>query len=229
VAACATRISVLGALLLVSCASPADLAEGATDTASVRCEPSSTWSQPEAVRVQPDGVHLSIDNRTERRMFLYYRIGEDTRPVGEVGAGVSDAVVTAPPVAWDLICVAPNAYPEDDDPWAPLTVVDPDRVWVSDVLDCDRSAASHPDYREDFEGGTPAGVQGDPIDLAREWITGAGFPVVAEDVLEQAGYPEAEPFLVRVVRHGRVVAIGTFQADGEGGWIDRGAEYCEAG
>jgi hypothetical protein len=225
----ATRIAVLGALVAVACASPTNVAQGGTRTASVRCEPEGTWVQPEAVRARPDGVHLSIDNRTERRMFVYARIGEDIRPVAEVDIGSSDEVETAAPGAWGLVCVAVNAYPREQDPWATLQVVDPHRVWVSDILDCDRIAGSHPDYREDFEGGTPEGERGDPLELAREGITGAGFPVLPDDVLERAGYPDAGPLVVRVVRNGRVVAVGTYSADGRGGWIDRGAEYCELG
>ncbi|MBA3737366.1 MAG: hypothetical protein H0W97_02245 [Actinobacteria bacterium] len=70
-------------------------------------------------------------------------------------------------------------------------------------------------------------MEGDPVELSRTSIAGAGFPVRDDDVLERAGYPEAEGVLVRVVRSGRVVAIGRWQQDGRGGWIDRGAEYCE--
>lgn len=220
--------AVLAAMALASCASPADLTRNATDTASVVCEASGTRTQPEAVRANADGIHLSIDNLTERRMFLYYRIGDDIRPVGELRVGSTTAVVTAAPSNWDLVCVAPSAYPDEGDTWAALSVLDPEGVWVSDVLDCDRIAASHPDYREDFEGGTPQGQEGDPIELARDPITGAAFTILADDVLERAGYPAADPVLVRVLRDGRTVAIGSFQPDGHGGWIDRGAEYCEA-
>jgi hypothetical protein len=51
--------------------------------------------------------------------------------------------------------------------------------------------------------------------------------VLEDDVLERAGYPEAESLLVRVIRDGRVVAIGRWQAADDGRWIDRGAEYCD--
>jgi hypothetical protein len=140
---------------------------------------------------------------------------------------VTEAVSTADPGPWSVLCVPRNDYPVEDDPWAALDVVDPDGIWVPDALGCETSTASHPDYREDFEGGTPRGVEGDPVELSRTSITGAGFSVRDDDVLERAGYPEAEGVLVRVVRSGRVVAIGRWQQDGRGGWIDRGAEYCE--
>jgi len=215
------------ALVLAACASPTDLAEGATDVAAVRCEPSETWVQPEAVSVRSDGVHLSIDNRTDRKLFVYTRIAGAIGPLTQVDVGVTDTVSTSRPGSWELLCLAGNAYPTEQSPWVGLEVVDPEGVWVSDVLECDAIAASHPDYPEDLEGGTPAGQTGDPVELSRASISGAGFAVLEEDVLEQAGYPEAESVLVRVVRDGRIVAIGRWQAADDGRWIDRGTEYCE--
>lgn len=162
-------------------------------------------------------------------MTVYVQFDDDIRPMGPVEAGASDGVVAAfPPTTWGLLCLAGDACPDEDAPWADLLVVDPDGVWVSDVLDCDVSTASHPDYVEDFEGVTPQGRQGEPVALARAGIAAAGFPVMTDDVLERAGYLESEPIHVRLVRDGRIMAIGSFQADGKGGWIDRGAEYCEA-
>lgn len=214
--------------VVAACASPLE-STGPTASASIRCDPSGTWAQVEAVRARPDGVHLSIENTAERSMSVYGQVDQDIRPLGPVEAGTSENVVTTmPPTAWRLLCLAGDAYPDQDAPWAELLVVDPDGVWVSDVLDCDVSTASHPDYVEDFEGGTPQGQTGEPESLAREGIAASGFPVLADDVLERAGYPESEPVHVRLVRDGRIMAIGSYHADGEGGWIDRGAEYCEA-
>jgi hypothetical protein len=215
------------ALVLAACASPTDLAEGATDVAAVRCEPSGTWGQPEAVSVRSDGVHLSIDNRTDRKVSVYTRIAGAVGPLTEVDVGVTETVSTSGPGSWELLCLAGNAYPTEQGPWVGLEVVDAEGLWVSDVLGCDVIAASHPDYREDFEGGTPIGRPGDPVDLSRVSITSAGFPVLEDDVLERAGYPEAESVHTRVVRDGRVVAIGRWQAADDGRWIDRGAEYCD--
>jgi len=215
------------ALVLAACASPTDLAEGATDVAAVRCEPSGARVQPEAVSVRSDGVHLSIDNRTDRKQSVYMRIAGAIGPLTEVDVGVTETVSTSGPGSWELLCVAGNAYPTEQSPWVGLEVVDPEGLWVSDVLECDEIAASHPDYREDFDGGTPAGQTGDPVELSRASITAAGFPVLEGDVIERAGYPEAESVHTRVVRDGRVVAIGRWQAADDGRWIDRGAEYCD--
>ena len=215
------------ALALAACASPTDLAEGATDVAAVRCEPSGTWVQAEAVSVRSDGVHLSIDNRTDRKLSVYTRIAGAIGPLTQVDVGVTATVSTSGPGSWEVLCLAGNAYPTEQSPWVGLEVVDPEGLWVSDVLECDEIAASHPDYREDFDGGTPAGQTGDPVELSRASITSAGFPVLEVDVIERAGYPEAESVHTRVVRDGRVVAIGSWQAADDGRWIDRGAEYCD--
>jgi hypothetical protein len=214
-------------LLLAACASPTDVAEEATDVAVVRCEPSGTWVQPAAVSVRSDGVRLSIDNRADRKLSVYTRIAGAIGPLTQVDVGVTDTVSTSRPGSWELLCLAGNAYPTEQSPWVGLEVVDPEGLWVSDVLECDVIAASHPDYAEDFEGGTPAGQTGDPVELSRDSIAGAGFLVLEDDVLERAGYPEAESVHVRVVRDGRVVAIGSWQAADERRWIDRGAEYCD--
>jgi hypothetical protein len=214
-------------LVLTGCGTSDGTEDNATALAEIRCETSATVTQAAPVRVQPDGIHLRIENVTDRAMAVYRQADGDIGPLVEADVGVTDAVSTAAPGPWGVLCVSRNAYPVEDDPWAALEVVDPDGIWVSDVLECETITGSHPDYRADFEGGTPRGVEGDPVEMSRASIAGAGFPVRDDDVLERAGYPEAEGALVRVVRSGSVVAIGRWQQDGRGGWIDRGAEYCE--
>jgi hypothetical protein len=220
--------AVLAALLvLTGCGTSDGTADNATALAEIRCETSATVTRAAPVRVQPDGVHLRVENATDRAVAVYRLADGEIGPLVEADVGVTEAVSTAAPGPWGVLCMPRNDYPVEDDPWAALEVVDPAGTWVPDVLECATITGSHPDYRADFEGGTPRGVEGDPVELSRTSITGAGFPVRDDDVLERAGYPEAEGVLVRVVRSGRVVAIGRWQQDGRGGWIDRGAEYCE--
>jgi hypothetical protein len=214
-------------LVLTGCGTSDGTADNATALAEIRCETSATVTQAAPVGVQPDGVHLRVENVTDRAMAVYRLAAGEIGPLVEADIGVTDAVSTAAPGPWAVLCVSGNRYPVEDDPWAALEVVDPDGIWVPDVLECETITGVHPDYRADFEGGTLRGVEGDPVEMSRASIAGAGFPVQDDDVLERAGYPEAEGALVRVVRSGSIVAIGRWQQDGRGGWIDRGAEYCE--
>jgi hypothetical protein len=222
----ARRAGILLTLVAVACGQAVDPGE-VTDVAQVTCEQNDTRLLTETVRAQPDGVHFRIDGLREGRVSVYYRRGEAVRHLQEVQPGESRSIVTAGPGPWELICVAPSRYPAENDPWVPLRVIDPDHLWVADELDCEHPTGTHPDYREDFEGGTPTGQDGELVELARESIRASAMSVLPGDVLEPAGYPEGPSAQVRLVREGRVVAVARFQADGQGGWIDRGVDYCE--
>ncbi len=220
------RAVLVGVLALPTCARVTGVGEDPAAVAEVTCGADATHVETASVQVQADGVHVEVDNQTERRVYVHYRIGQLERNIQDLDPGTSEAVVTDGPGTWELICSRPNQWPHPDDPREPLEVTDPEGLWVSDLPDCEHPTNSHPDYREGFEGETPSGEEGDPTDLAREDIEGA-FEVRSDDVLEPAGYPEAEGFQVRLVRQGRVLAVAGYQADGQGGWIFRGVDYSE--
>lgn len=221
------RLLLLLPIALAACARVTGSGTSASEVAEVICEPDGTRVATGSVRPRPDGVHLRIDNRRTGPVYVYHRQAGEIGNVQDVGPGVAEAVAEEGPGAWELICVAPNEYPADDGPWVGLEVVDPDGLWVQDRPDCEHPTGTHPDYLEDFEGGTPPGVVGDPVELAREDIPAQAIEVLPRDVLERAGYPEALPRLVRLVRDGRVLAVQRYASDGAGGWIDRGVDYCE--
>jgi hypothetical protein len=216
-----------GIILLPACGEPARTSGTAASTAEVACEDGATRVVTPVVRAQVDGVHVDVDNRTGAEVYVYRRIDSDVGNLGAAAPGTTRAVSLDGPGSWEVICTRPNRYPTEDDDWVPLEVVDPDGLWISDRVDCERPTATHPDYREDFEGGTPEGAPGDPVDLAREDVGGGGGDLHPNDVFERAGYPESRPVFVRMVRDDRIVAVATYAEDGRGGWIFRGVTYCE--
>lgn len=98
-----------------------------------------------------------------------------------------------------------------------------------DTDTCEHLSSTHPDYREDPEGGTPRGERRDPMDLAREELAHQVPGFLDGDVIEPAGYPEAAPRSFRTVRDGTVPEVAWYRSDGEGGWFFGGVTFCDEG
>lgn len=224
----ALTVLLAAAVGLSGCGSPEDRGRGAPLVAEVVCADGGARVGTAAVQPQADGVHLRLENREPTGRYVYYRVGEDIRSLTELPPGTSERVVAAEPGRWELVCVTPEAYPDDTSPWVALDVFDPRALWVpADVEGCEHPSSVHPDYVEYFEGGTPQGEARDPVELARELAPQEVPGWRPGDVIERAGYPEASPRLVRVVRDGRVVAVLDYRDDDRGGWYYGGVTYCE--
>jgi hypothetical protein len=100
-----------------------------------------------------------------------------------------------------------------------LDVVDPNGLYVPAELECASGEAygSGGDY---IEGAT--GFAGDPVQVARDHVSGLEF----DDLIQQAGYPESQLPVIRIVRDGAVVGKVTLRGDGSGGWLDDTVEGC---
>lgn len=223
------QIVLAAALVLPACAGATAPPEQGSPVANVTCVDGATQLLTETVQTQSDGVHFRVDNRTDETVYLHFRLGSELGNLQNLEVGVSEAVVMSEgPGSWELICTPAEIYPDEDDEWVPLGVVDPDALWVPDDPGCEHPSGVHPDYVEDFEGGTPSGEAGDPVDLARADVPGnALIDLLPDDVYEPAGYPAALPRLVRVTRDGRVLAVARYADDGAGRWIFRGVDFCE--
>jgi hypothetical protein len=156
------------------------------------------------VEVQPDGVHLDIENRA----------GEPTSFFGfalDVSEGRHEEVVNEPPGKMRVACYPYSQHESDAKPVRyDLELVDPQGHWISTELECesDMVESTIRDFIELDEG-----LSQGPLQLVEENVKG----LEAEDVVEVAGYPEAEVPTVRVVRAGRVIAtFGFIQADDGG-------------
>ncbi len=194
--------------------------------ASVTCEAERTTVDVNEVRAEPTGVHLRVDNLTGRDQLLFYGVGGEVlnRSIGSTGP--SELVVASPPGDWRVLCSRPEIYPDDSAPWVTLTVTDPDHLWVEAKPDCPTPSGTHPDYIEYFEGGTPTGQPGDPVELARQQLP-QHISLPANFTLEAAGYPQESPRRVRLVVDSRVAAVATFRPDENGGWFFGDVLYCD--
>jgi hypothetical protein len=106
-------------------------------------------------------------------------------------------------------------------PTSRLEVVDEDGIWVAPELDCPEQFSGVTDYAVGARGETS-----DLLDAARKAVEGSGLE--PDDVLEQAGYPEAEVARVRLVREGEPLAVVDLIDDGTGNWLQSMVTGCSS-
>jgi hypothetical protein len=183
------------------------------------------------VAAQPDGVHYVIDNR----------IGVDSSYTVEFpsGGGIGDILPKgesrhtepfSPGVLINISCDPPGYEGKKDLEYASFEVLKGDSGYKSRSLQCSGGGQVH---------GIPASggnLKRDPVELARRYFNSK---IEESDVVEIAGYPELAysrihgyQRYVRVVRHGRVVAVIRYirfrPEEGGGGWIRGGTFECES-
>ena len=167
------------------------------------------------VEVQPDGVHLDIENRA----------GEPTSFFGlglDVGEGRHKEIVNEPPGLVKVACYPYSQHEGDTKPVRyDLELVDPEEHWISTELECDTDmvAGSTGDYASPTTGGGH-----DPVAVVEESVKG----LEPDDVVEVAGYPEAEVPTVRVVRTDKVVGVYGLLKTEDGGLLIEGTASCDS-
>jgi hypothetical protein len=167
------------------------------------------------VKVQPDGVHVEVDNRA----------GEPTSFFGlsvDVDKGRHKAVISEPPGKMRVACYPYSQHESDAEPVKyDLELVDPEGHWISTELECEPGSMGQSTI-SDFAYPLGQGMSKDPLELVHEGVKG----LETDDVVELAGYPEAEIPTVRVVRDERVIAtFGFIQAD-DGGLAIETSDLC---
>lgn len=166
------------------------------------------------VEVQPDGVHLDIGNRA----------GGPTSFFGlslEVSEGRHRDVISEPPGRLRVACYPYSQHDGDAKPVKyDLELVDPKGHWVSTELQCetDMVAGSTGDYALPLNTGHGQ----DPLAVVKEGVKG----LQPDDVVEIAGYPEADVPTVRVVRDGKVIGAYGFLRAEDGGLLIEGSASC---
>lgn len=163
-----------------------------------------------SVRPQADGVHLEFvnDTGTDLSFSIFDPSG------GGMGAdapqGTSAHVADLRPGIVSVTCYDASTEDGSEVPRAPLEIVDEDGIWVPTRLDCDAAFTTEASYTEDARG------KPDPLEAAQDALDGYSEP---GDVIEPAGYPQAEQPEYRLVRDGEVLAVVELFDDGAGGWL----------
>jgi hypothetical protein len=194
--------------------------EALQDVARVICQAESPPRvETPAVKPQPDGVHIRFVNRTGKELtFSIEDPGE-----GGMGAnapqGTSTHVVDLHPGTVSIACY--DGFTEDGSEvaTAPLRIVDKHGVWIPATLTCAAAFSGHTDYAPEARG------DADPLEAARGGLEGYMQP---GDVVEPAGYPEAEQPVYRLVRAGEVLAIVDLEDDGAAGWLPSTVTGCSS-
>lgn len=198
------------AVSLGSCGRAADLPEGDALPAIVElvCEEEGTRLLTDSVPPQGDGVHFRIDNRTGRDLAFDFPGGGEN-----ADAGVTNIVLAIPPGRAEVRCAGEYLDPPYRSDFVAVEIVDEEGLWVDPEIDCERAVTG-------TDGTAPGagGEEGDPVDLTRRHLADR---LREGDIVEVAGYPEADQRIVRVVRDGRTLArvtyVGSEFATGEPG------------
>ena len=165
----------------------------------VACDGTRTAIVVPVVRAQPDGVHVRFDNTSGAVLdYSIEDVGGDSVPV----AGGS-FTFTFGPGDYKLSCAKDLVSFE---------VVDPAGIYkAAACADPGSGTTGTSDY-----GQGATGARGKVLDVARRQVRG----LVAGDVVELAGYPQATgDRLVRVVHGATVLAVLSYADDGHGGWL----------
>jgi len=166
------------------------------------------------VEVQSDGVHLDIDNRAGDQASI------DGFPL-DVGEGQQEEVVRTPPGKMKVACNplsqrGGNKKPVKYD----LELVDPEGHWVSTELECKTDNIVGTTFYAPMSIGNR-----DPAEAVKEMVKG----LKPDDVVEPAGYLQADVPAVRIVRDSKVVGVIGFAETDDGFGIDGTSTCASAG
>ncbi len=186
----------------------------APDVGRILCDGTTTTIETAQVRPQLDGVHLLVTNTSEIDLSFQWDLGGDNAPMGE-----RELVLPLAPGMAEVRCQDPAEDAGATGGYVELEVVDPDSIYVPIELECGEQVGWYADFAPGATGDP------DPVQSGRDHLHG----LEPGDVVEAAGYPEAETRQVRVVRDGEVIAVVEFFPDGQGGWLQVSGNACKDG
>jgi hypothetical protein len=221
----ATEVPAIGYLVDEIAAVPVLFNSGArtepSDVAEFICGESGTIAPSSvAVDARADGVHIAVTNTGDAPVSFSvasfeaprYVLGDDGAEPGER----KETVWQLPPGEASVSCGLVSDGGADTSRTADLHVDDPTGSYVPVGMACPRASQSS-DHAAD-----PEGIQGGPVEIARQKLSGLEF----DDRVEGVGYPESSSPIVRVIRDGNVVALATFTSDGQGSWLIESLDVC---
>jgi hypothetical protein len=163
------------------------------------------------VEAQPDGMHLQIDNRVGK--YAGYSISvaratplESYESGDYIRNGITNQVIEAPGIA-KIQCYPTENYDFTVRKYAYFEVVAGESGYKPTELECRPDAEITGTSAADMGGYTGS----HPVAQAREHFSER---LKEGDLVEEAGYPQAQSPSVRVVRDGKVVATIHYDADG---------------
>lgn len=166
------------------------------------------------VEVQPDGVHLDIENRA----------GEPTSFFGlslDVEEGRHEEVVNEPPGKMRVACYPYSQHESHAKPVRyDLELVDPEGHWVSTETQCKPGSMEQSTISDFVDLGD--GLSKDPVELVQDEVKG----LEPDDVVEVAGYPKADVPTVRVLRDRKVIGVFGFLKADDGGLTIETSDVC---
>lgn len=190
--------------------------------ASFVCDGATTRAGNERARVQADGVHVRIENTSGRTLGWSAEVEGAGGGGSSAPPGVSTHVLDVAPGTLALACYDDRRDDPSEVPRVRVDVVDPEALWVSTVLACERRTVVFADFAPGARGDT-----GDPVDVVRERLRRDGA-LRSGDEVDRAGYPAVkQPTRVRLVRKGDIVAVFGLTRGGNGGWLQSSVERCE--
>jgi hypothetical protein len=201
--------SATGAIASPDASIPGSTGAAASAELAVECTATGTAVATDTVAVQLDGVHFRVRSAADGRAFAVDGVGGDNAPFP-----TGSLIFAVPPGDIRIWC-GPKE-PTDAD-WVAIHVVDPGGLYAADQLSCASGTHGSIDYAEGARG-----QPGDPIAVARSQLQG----MRPADIVESAGYPATAVRKVRVIRDSEIIAVGTYQPDGQGGWLLGGVETC---
>lgn len=237
-----TGAVILASVLLVACV-PANRVSGpvpknspvvpAADVLDVTCTSDSATSSRSVVAAHTDGVrvrysHPPTPDDGASRWSIAWQSSMGGGGFGGDPDGTTEVVLPlAPGRVSEVACSPPIGPDGSGDPGAARWRVRPDvvdrgGVWRPSDLDCEQTAST--------SAGDPAGApRDDAARIARDALLAYFGDDVAENEIEQLGYPDAPGPTYGVVREGRVLARLRLDVaePGSDTVFPNGLEHCE--
>jgi hypothetical protein len=173
--------------------------------ATITCGDALTSVDQARVDVQPDGVHVLVQNRTDVPVTVQLQNGTAAFATPPIPPGSLAVSVPVPPGPTTVRCVASQGdrtYGESQT----LTTEDPSSNWVTANLACGVTSNQTAPDMEQSQVGTPEAV-------ARSYLDPQ-----PGDVMQTAGYSAGSARTIALIRGDVAVALVKLHAATDGGW-----------
>jgi len=221
-------------IALVSCGPPreaddvpadgnsAEVGSEAPSEITMTCDGTTTrLDAPAAVKVQPDGVHITLVNSSGKDLGFSVSFPSGGGFGENAPRNKGRLVLSLPPGEVRIGCPDPEFEGDPTENLPALTVLDPDSLYVPKELECTTDSASGAsiDYGSGAEG-----EKRNPVDIVREQFSSE---LVSGDEVVRAGYPdEVGDLTVAIRRDGRTVVSVHFFGNDREGYLSDSEDIC---